>query len=210
MHEIWLLKAHENLLGEEDSFFNFYGDYTYMREGYYETLQSQLSGVNIHPSTQESLDAYIVAIAMEKAKTADIRIPEYLIVTEKTKVEHFPVIGYAMNPFSNNSYIIDNPKFYEHKIKSLTLSGKYLALVQKIPSDDYRLDTIRSVLGMTSVKEYKEFAMKIFQVFKLPLMRIKVIVTLDGYYLSAIEPLDYDDLTINEKKMVDGMGEWQK
>jgi hypothetical protein len=181
-----------------------------MREGYYETLQSQLSGVNIHPSTQESLDAYIVAIAMEKARAAGVLIPEYKIVTDKTKVENFPLIGYAMNPFSNNSYIIDNMQFYEHKIKSLTLSGKYLALVQKIPSDDYRLDTIRCILGTTTVAEYRDFAISIFKVFKLPLMRIKVIVTLDNYYLSAIEPLDYDDLTINEKKMVDGMGEWQK
>lgn len=210
MHEIWLLKSRDNPLEEENSFFNFYGDYTYMREGYYETLQSQLSGVNIHPSTQESLDAYIVAIAIEKAKAAHILVPECRLVTDKTKVDHFPLIGYAMNPFSNNSYIIDNEKFYEHKINSLTLSGKYLALIQKIPSDDYRLDTIRCILGTTSVQEYKEFAMDVFKVFKLPLMRIKVIVTLEDYYLSAIEPLDYDDLTINEKKMVDGMGEWQK
>lgn len=210
MNEIWLFKSTEDLLGEKDCFYNFYGDYTYMHEGYYETLQSQLSGVNIHPSTQESLDAYIVAIAMEKAKAAGILIPEYMIVTDKTKVEKFPLIGYAMNPFSNNSYIIDNLQFYEHKIKSLTLSGKYLALVQKIPSDDYRLDTIRCILGTTSVNEYRDFAMTVFRVFKMPLMRVKVIVTQDNYYLSAIEPLDYDDLTINEKKMVDGMGEWQK
>jgi RimK-like ATPgrasp N-terminal domain len=115
-----------------------------------------------------------------------------------------------MNPFSNNSYIIDNQKFYEHKIKSLTLSGKYLAVVQKIPPEDYRLDTIRCILGSTSVEEYKEFAMSIFKVFKVPLMKIKVIVTLDTYLLSAIEPLDYDTLTINEKKNLEGMGEWQK
>jgi hypothetical protein len=210
MNEIWLLKTHDDFLGEEKSFYNLYGDYTYLLEGYYETLQSQLSGVNIHPTTEESLDAYIIAIALEKARISNIPIPEYKIVTDKTKVDSFPVLGYAMNPFSNNSYIIDNQKFYEHKIKSLTLSGKYLAVVQKLPMEDYRLDTIRCILGKSMVKEYQDFAMMVFKVFKLPLMKIKVIVTLDNYLLSAIEPLDYDTLSINEKKNLETMGEWQK
>lgn len=210
MNEIWLFKTHEDLLGEGETYYNLYGDYTYMLEGYYETLMSQLTGINIHPTGEECLDAYIVALAMEKASLKGVPVPEYKIVTDKTKIDSFPVLGYAMNPFSNNSYIIDNISFYEHKIKSLTLSGKYFALLQKIPSEDYRLDTIRCVLGSTSVKEYQDFAMSIFKVFKIPIMKIKVIVTLDNYLLSSIEPLDYDILTINEKKMLEGMGEWQK
>lgn len=210
MNEIWLFKPHEDVLGEKNAFFNLYGDYTYLLEGYYQTLQSQLSGVNIHPTTEESLDAYIIAIAMEKAKINKINVPDYRVVTDKSKIEVFPVLGYAMNPFSSNSYIIDNPKFYEHKIKSLTLSGKYLALIQQLPSEDYRLDTIRCILGTTTVDEYKDFCKAVFKVFKVPLMKIKVIVTLDNYLLSAIEPLDYDTLTINEKKILEGMGEWQK
>ncbi len=210
MNEIWLFKTHEDLLSEKDSYYNLYGDYTYLLEGYYQTLQSQLSGINVHPTTKESLDAYIIAIAMEKAKINNIPIPEYQILTDKAKIDYFPVLGYAMNPISSNSYIIDNMKFYEHKIKSLTLSGKYLALIQKIPPEDYRLDTIRCILGKTMVKEYQDFAMSVFRTFKVPLMKIKVIVTLETYLLSAIEPLDYDTLSINEKKMLEGMGEWQK
>jgi len=210
MNEIWLFKTREDLLGEGETYYNLYGDYTYMLEGYYETLMSQLTGINIHPTAEECLDAYIIALAMEKASLNGIPVPEYKIVTDKTKIDSFPVLGYAMNPFSNNSYIIDNGSFYEHKIKSLTLSGKYFALLQKIPSEDYRLDTIRCILGLTNVKEYQEFAMSIFKVFKIPLMKIKTIVTLDNYFLSAIEPLNYDLLTINEKKMLEGMGEWQK
>ena len=210
MNEIWLFKTNEDILGEGESYYNLYGDYTYLLEGYYQTLQSQLSGINVHPTTQESLDAYIIAIAMEKARIGNIAIPEYQILTDKSKIDDFPVLGYAMNPISSNSYIIDNLKFYEHKIKSLTLSGKYLALIQRIPPEDYRLDTIRCVLGKTMVKEYQDFCMAVFKTFKVPLMKIKVIVTLDKYLLSAIEPLDYDTLSINEKKMLEGMGEWQK
>lgn len=210
MNEVWLFKTNEDLLGEGESFYNLYGDYTYLLEGYYETLQSQLSDVNIHPTAEECLDAYIIALAMEKAQLNKLQVPEYKVVTDKTKVDTFPVLGYAMNPFSTNSYIIDNVKFYDHKIKSLTLSGKYFALLQKIPPEDYRLDTIRCILGKTSVKEYADFAMATFKVFKVPSMKIKVIVTLDNYLLSAIEPMDYDTLTINEKKMLEGMGQWQK
>lgn len=209
MNEIWLFKTNEDLLNEGDSFYNLYGDYTYLQGGYYQTLQSQLNGVNIHPTTEESLDAYVTAIALEKAKTQNIPVPEYRIVTDKSKVEHFPLLGYAMNPVSNTSYIIDNYSFYQHKIKSLTLSGKYFVLIQNLPPGDYRLDTIRCILGKTLTKEYQEFAMMVFKVFKVPLMKIKVIVTLDSYLLSAIEPFDYDTLSINEKKMLEGMGEWQ-
>lgn len=209
MNEIWLFKPEQNILND-DSLFNLYGDYTYLQEGYYQTLQSQMDGVNVHPTAEESLDAYITSIAMEKASLNSIPIPEYQIVTDKSKMDYFPLLGYAMNPFSRNSYIIDNQKLYDHKIKSLTLSGKYLALLQQIPQGEYRLDTIRCIMGETQVKEYQNFTRQVFNVFKIPLMKIKVIVTLDSFLLSNIEPLDYDTLTINEKKMLDGMGEWQK
>jgi hypothetical protein len=35
-------------------------------------------------------------------------------------------------------------------------------------------------------------------------------VTLDSYLFSAIEPLPYESLSINEKKLLEKMGKWQR
>ena len=210
MNEFWLFKTKERLLDETDVLYNLYGDYTYLLEGYYETLQSQLEGINIHPTTQESLDAYISVILMEKAKNSNIPVPVFKIMTEKTKKGPYPVLCYSMNPAARNSFLIENDHEFEIKIKTLTLNGRYFALLQEIPAGEYRVDTVRCILGRCLVKEYSDFCRLVFTVFKIPLSKIKVIVTLDQYLLSSVEPLDFDTLTINEKKMLEEMGEWQK
>ncbi|MGC8765673.1 MAG: RimK-like ATPgrasp N-terminal domain-containing protein [Brevinematia bacterium] len=210
MNELWLFKVNQPILGKKTSYFNLFGDYSYLQEGYYKSVDFYVKGLKVHPTPKEALDAYIVAIAVEKARKFGINTPESFIITQKTRINYFPVIGYSMNPFSNISFIIEDEKSFSNHIKSLTLSDKYFALIQKLPKGEYRLDTIRCVLGRTNVKEYSEFAESVFNVFKLPLMKIKIIVTPDEYLFSAIEPLPYNSLSINEKKLIEKMGKWQR
>ncbi len=210
MNELWLFKSNQTILSKKSVYFNLYGDYTYLLEGYYKSVEFYIKDILVHPTPEEALDAYITAIALEKAKKNDIEVPEYFIATSKTLSNYFPLIGYSMNPFSNNSFIVEDEKSYIKHLKSLTLSDKYFALFQKLPKEDYRIDTIRCVLGKTAVPEYNSFAELIFKVFKIPLMKIKVIVKSQAYLFSSIEPLPYESLTINEKKIIEKMGKWQK
>lgn len=190
----------------EPCYFNMSGDYTYLTEGYYASLEAELQGMAVFPSTADALDAYVVPIAMEKAHLHHLAVPDYDIVVEKLTP---PVLAYPINPFSTKYEIVLEGDAVAAKLRALTMTGKYAAICQKLPRD-YRIDVVRCVLGRTLVKEYGDFAKRVFAVFKIPLMRARVIVTTSDYLLSAIEPLPFDDLTLNEKKLLGNLGTWQK
>ncbi|MFZ7104913.1 MAG: RimK-like ATPgrasp N-terminal domain-containing protein [Peptococcaceae bacterium] len=196
-----LFKMHN----EQDILFNLFGDYTYLTEGYYRSLEGELEGVKIIPTTEEALDAYVVPLAMVKAEMNNIPIPLYEIVTEKIVP---PVLAYPINPYTSKFEVITDTNNLKSKLNTVTMSGKYATLCQRLP-EDYRIDIIRCILGKSLVKEYEHFAQDLFQVFRVPLMKIRVIVTPAQYLFSAVEPFLFDELTLKEKKIIEELGTWQ-
>ncbi|MBU4484861.1 RimK-like ATPgrasp N-terminal domain-containing protein [bacterium] len=193
----------------ETVYFNMFGNYFYLTEGYYSSLDAQIKDQIVFPTLEDTLDAYVVPLAMEKAAMNDILIPEYKIVNDGIGIKS-PVLVYPINPFSEASEIVVSEDEIIEKVKNVTRSGKYAALVQQLPVSDYRIDSVRCVLGKTLVPEYNDLAWKIFKIFKLPLMKIKIIVTVSSYLFSSIEPMEFDSLTLNEKKILEGAGSWRK
>lgn len=187
------------------TYINLAGDYSYMSEAYYQSLEAEFDE-EILPTTGDALDAYVVPIAMEKARQQGLEVPEYEIIMDKLSP---PVLAYPINPFSTRYELVEAGDDLNKKLRTLTKIGKYATLCQKLPSD-YRIDVVRCVVGQCLIAEYQEFSRRVFEVFKLPLMRIRVIVTTSSYLLSAIEPLPFDDLTLNEKKLLSGLGLWRK
>lgn len=185
---------------------NVAGDYTYLTRGYYASLDAQLEGALAIPSTTDALDAYVVAIAMEKAKQAGIPVPEYEIVTDRFPEP--PMMAYPINPFSLSGELLLDAQALESRRKGLTYTGKYAVLAQRLPHD-HRVDVVRLVLGRTATAEYREFGERLFEVFRLPLMRVRVIVTLKAYQLSAIEPLPFKDLDEGERAVLESLGTWR-
>lgn len=184
---------------------NLAGDYRYMGAGYYASLDAELEGLKVLPTTADALDAYVVPIALEKARLAHLATPHFDIVTDK--FPPLPVLAYAINPFSTMVELVSQGDDLAAKFKALTMTGKYATLCQRLP-DDYRLDVVRCVLGHTLVREYAELAEKLFAIFRLPLMRVRVIVTTSDYLFSAIEPLPFDELTLNEKRLLRELAAW--
>lgn len=185
---------------------NLAGDYTYLTSGYYVSLDAELAGLKVLPTTAEALDAYVVPIAMTKASLAGIPVPEHLIVTDRFPPP--PMLAYPVNPFSSKGELILDSETLEARRKGLTYTGKYAVLAQLLPSDQ-RIDVVRLVMGQATVPEYQTFGAKLFEVFRLPLMRVRVIVTTREYLLSAIEPLPFGELTDEERKQLEGLGRWR-
>jgi hypothetical protein len=214
MENILFLLEHDlnrevfDLPRDEDIWLNLHGDYTYMTEGYYLSLDAEVSGKIVHPSTQEIMDAYIASLALEKARLGGIPVLEGRIINFPHDVRP-PIMAYPINPFSTGYEIVETKEEIDAKIKRVTMSGKYAAHVQQLPQN-FRIDTVRCIMGRTLVNEYNEFADQVFRVFRLPLMKIKTVVTTQCYMLSSIEPLPHEDLTLNEKKILEGMGSWRK
>ncbi len=185
---------------------NVAGDYSYLTRGYYASLDSELAGKTVIPTTTEALDAYVTAIAMEKARLAGVPVPEYEIVTDRFPDP--PMLAYPLNPFSAKGELLLDAAAVESRRKGLTYTGKYAVLAQRLPAD-YRVDVVKLVLGTTGVPEYQAFGAKVFEVFRLPLMRVRVIVTPKEYLLSAIEPLPFKELDDEGRAVVEAMGTWR-
>ncbi len=185
---------------------NLDGDYTYLGTGYYASLDAEQAGLRVLPGTAEALDAYVVAIAMEKARMAGIPVPEHQIVVERFPAT--PLMAYPINPFTLAGELLLDDAAVEARRKGLTYTGKYAVLAQRLPAD-YRIDLLKVVLGRTLVPQYEEFAASIFEAFRLPLMRVRVIVTPKEFMLSAIEPLPFDQLTGDERALLEGLGSWR-
>jgi RimK-like ATPgrasp N-terminal domain len=177
-----------------------------MLSGYYDSLDAELSKLEVIPSTQEALDAYVVPIAMEKAKLNGLAVPQYEIIIDKLPPP--PMMAYPVNPFFSKGELITEKENLEQRRKALSMTGKYAVLCQKLVGD-YRVDVVRCIMGKTLNDAYEDFAKEVFRIFRIPLMRIRVIVVAKEYQLSAIETLPYDDLTLNEKKLLSEMGSWQ-
>jgi hypothetical protein len=192
-------------LGIDAEFAHLGGDYTYMSSAYYEVLDAELDGQRIIPTTRGALDAYVPPIAMERARLAGLLVPENELVTERFPAP--PFMAYPVNPFSSAAELILDGETLEKRRNGLTYTGKYAALCQRLPSD-YRVDVVRMVLGRCLTDEYTEFARQVFDAFRIPLARVRVIVASHGYLLSALEPLPFESLTLNEKALLTGMGTW--
>jgi hypothetical protein len=192
-----LLKTAVPVLGAD--YLNLAGDYGYMTTGYYASLDAELAGNSVLPTTAEALDAYVVPIALAKAQAAGINVPDFELVTDRFPPP--PFMAYPVNPFSLRGELITDGESLEKRRNGLTYTGKYAVLCQLLPPD-YRIDVVRCVLGRSLVSEYAEFSSAVFHAFRLPLARMRVIVAFDAYLLSALEPLPYSELTLREKELL--------
>lgn len=192
--------------GRDVDVLNLAGDYTYLSAGYYASLDAELAGERILPTSEEALDAYVVPILLEKARHAGMAVPDATIVTDRFPTP--PFLAWPINPFSTKGEVILDASTLEARRGGLTYAGKYAVACQRLPAD-HRLDTVRVVLGACAVPELAELASEAFRVLRLPLMRLRVIVSADAYLLAAVGPLAFEDLTTDERERIDEVGTWR-
>lgn len=180
------------------------GDWSYLSEGYYRILEAELAGDGVLPTPADALDAYVVPIAVDKAARGDLAVPECRLVMDRLEP---PVLAYPVNPFSDRMELVLPEDDAKAKLASLTRNGTYATLCQRLPAD-YRIDVVRVLLGKTLLEEYAAFAERVFGVFALPLMRVRVVVTSEAYFFSAVEPLPFGTLTEEEEGLLERLGSW--
>ena len=184
---------------------NLDGDYGYLEAGYYASLDLEDAGEQVLPTTAEALDAYVVPVALVKAQQCGIAVNAFSIVTDRFPAP--PLLAYPINPFSSRGHRLDDQAAIDMRRNGLTFTGKYAVLCQPLPAG-CRVDSLRVVLGQTPVPEYEALAWALFACFRLPLMRAEVVVTSDAYLLSALGPLPWPSLTIEERALVEEAGSW--
>lgn len=185
---------------------NLTGDYTYLTHGYYASLDAEQRGETVVPTAAECLDAYVVPIALEVARRAGLPVPDAQLVTDRWPPP--PLLAYPVNPFSSRGELLADAAAIASRRNGLTYTGKYPVLCQTLP-DDCRIDVVRIVLGTTAVAEYATFAADVWAAFRVPLMKVRVIVSRDAYHFSAIEPLPLKALIAEERRALAEAGAWR-
>jgi hypothetical protein len=185
-------------------------DYQYKTTSYYKILENEAKGQLTIPSSREILDAFVLPICLEKAKkfgipTVNWRLEKWNKLLPFVDME-YPAILYAMGPYAETDvhYEVRNEPEAKLALNHLTNGGKYSYIIQRIP-DRAKIVSLNVIMGWTSpiyTPILQKLAKKVFNVFQIPLMRIRLVECDGNYYLSSIGMVDYSKLDSMEREQL--------
>lgn len=198
-------RSYVGRLSDEAGFVNLAGHYDYLSRAYYVSQDFENKGELVKPSCEEMLDAYVPPLFLEKARIAGLPIPDYCMSNG-----HFdpPAIVDPVNPFTLKGRVVIKPGRAKSISKSLTRNYTYAICCQQLPANS-RIVHFRSILGWASQPQYRDISQSIWEVFSIPLARVRLILTESGDYLfSDISPLFVEDLKVRERRYIEERITW--
>ena len=182
-------------LNGEDCIVNMAGDYRYMKVGYYGSQDLETTGHTVHPTCQEIMDAYVMPLFLEKAKAASLPIPNFYISNGYFEP---PVLVDTINPFMSRHSLVYKATAQERIAKSLTRNFTYAVCCQEFPHRA-KLSYFRAILGFSPVPRFRALASAVWNFYRIPVSRVRVIITPDKeVLLSGIQPLPFARLSERE------------
>lgn len=204
---IHLAKRHRFVgrLEPENRYVNLAGNYDYLSQPYYVSQDRELSGDDIMPTCKEMLDAYVPPLFLEKARAAGVPVPECYISNGYFEP---PAIVDPINPFTLKGRVVLKAGRARSIAKSLTRNFTYAICCQELPSGS-RVAYFRSVLGWCAQPGHIEQSRVVWEIFKIPLARVRVITLGNGdVLLSDISPLFFEDLRPRELRHIQERVTW--
>ena len=189
----------------DDCLINLAGDYDYLELPYYVSQDCEAEGRKVHPTCDEMLDAYVPPIFLEQARLSGLEVPEHYISNGYFEP---PVIIDPINPFMFRSRTVRKNGRQESTARSMTRNFKYAVCCQEIPPGA-QIKYFRSVLGWCGSARFKEASRAIWDVFRIPLARVRVMILEDGkILLSDIAPLMFENLRKRELDYIEKHVKW--
>jgi hypothetical protein len=190
----------------KDSVLNLQPDYRYMRMGYYVSMQAEIMGCRVIPSSQDSLDAYRPPIFLLRASKRGLNTSPYLISDNVKDIMfevEFPMILFPLHPASNGGYRVVNSEGSLYRaVRSLGMNQKYPVCAENLFGT---LTSAKCLLGSTDNEVASKIAEAVYDEFKLPICRL-VIQILDGEpYLCSLASVRSDELTSEDLKILSSM-----
>lgn len=191
----------------ENCLVNLAGDYRYLKEGYYASQDFEAAGEVIRPTCSEIMEAYVVPLLLAKAQKAGLPVPSYYISNGYFEP---PVVVDTINPFMSRHSVVLKTAAQERISKSLTRNFTYAICCQDLPADA-KVAYFPMVLGHTAQPRYRDLARTLWNVFHLPVAKVRVIVLPDGdLQLSGLQPLPFARLTDRDRAIVEREVLWLK
>lgn len=185
---------------------NLAGDYHYLGDGYYRSLEAELAGERVHPSSAEALDAYVLPLALARGAAAGVPVANGKLVVDEAPL---PCLLYPVNPFSRKPVRVGEPEALLAALGAVTRVGKYLALCQPLAPHE-RIETVSCLLGDCADTALQPLARQLFDTFRVPLLRAQLLVGGEAPpRLSAIDPLPWRELAPEERAAIEELGSWR-
>jgi hypothetical protein len=179
---------------------------SYLEEGYYRSQALEMQGSRVIPGTAEILDAQVVPLALARARLAGIPTPEHYISNGYFEP---PALLDPVNPFMSGHALVLRAGRRDQVARSLTRNYTYAICCQEL-SPGARVSSFRLVLGWTRSPNYRAMGAAVWEAFRLPLARVRIIRPASGRPLfSAIEPLPLASLTPPERAILEEGLEWR-
>jgi len=180
----------------KDFTLNLNTDYRYLKTGYYVSMHAEVLGNPVIPSTESMIDASRTPILLLKASKAGISTLPYLMTGS---VKHiitqfaFPVVVFAVNPFSYEGYKIAGNRSALYKaVKSLTMNYKFAVCVLPMKGE---MLSFKSIFGKCDYTgEVARISERVYETFRIPLCKLHVQIIEGTPYLCGLQPLRSEEV----------------
>lgn len=180
----------------KDFTLNLNTDYRYLKTGYYVSMHAEVLGNQVIPSTESIIDASRTPILLLKASKAGIPTLPYLMTSSVKQITTqfaFPVVVFAVNPFSYEGYkTAGNRSALYRAVKSLSMNYKFAVCIQPLKGE---MLSFKSIFGKCEYAgEIARISQNVYKTFKIPMCKLHV-QTIEGKaYLCGLQPLRSEEI----------------
>jgi hypothetical protein len=163
------------------------GDYRYLREAYYRSLDSALCGRQLLPSSLDALDAFLTPLTLLKASLAGIPVPPHRLVDDAFSVTP-PALVLAINAFQAKYRVVNDSQTLAAVVAELSHRHSAPVVIETLAAGD----TVREFLafkGEARAESDRALAARFFSVFHVPMAKLVVIEGEAGMRLAAALPV---------------------
>jgi hypothetical protein len=182
------------------------GDYEYLTEGYYACEEAEDAHTTPFPTCADVLDAYIVPIALERARIAGLPVPAWHLTNDDFEA---PAVLYGVNPFARNHLVVRDSAERKGAAAKISRNGKFVMCCEQLP-EDADLVAFDMAFGRTPDDRFAGWAADVYRVFRLPMAKVRLMTSQDGSWLSAIERLPKDDLSHDIRTILNEKTGWRE
>ena len=180
----------------KDFTLNLSTDYRYLKTGYYVSMHAEVLGNPVIPSTESIIDASRTPILLLKASKAGIPTLPYLMTDSVKQIITqfaFPVVVFAVNPFSYEGYkIAGNRSSLYRAVKSLSMNYKFAVCVQPLKGE---MLSFKSIFGKCEhAGEVAQISERVYDTFKIPICKLHVQTIGGEAYLCGLQPLRIEEV----------------
>lgn len=178
-------------------------DYRYLKTGYYVSMHAEVLGNPVIPSTESIIDASRTPILLLKASKSNIPTLPYLMTSSVRQITTqfaFPVVIFAVNPFSYEGYrTAGNRSALYRAVKSLSMNYKFAVCVQPLKGE---MISFKSIFGKCQLTgEAARVSEKVYETFRIPMCKLHVQTVGGKAYLCGLQPLHSEEVIPSDLEM---------